>query len=82
MRLTVRRNGRRFCGVLSVLGYFRIDLVGPGQNAAGEIFYLGEAILLQVLGDLLTAATRLAVDNNLTIAVELADALCNIVLRN
>ena len=62
--------------------HLRVDLVGPGENAAGEIFHFGVALLREELGDALAAAAGAALHDDLAVAVDLGETLRHLALRN
>ena len=63
----------------SVLRHLGIDPFGPGVDAAGEVVDFGEARLAQEVDGLGAASAHLAVDDDLAVGVEFADALGQIV---
>src|SRR6516162_2466539 len=71
-----------WAGRLSVLLHPRIDFVAPGQNAAREVRCLRIAGLLEELGDALRARAGAAVHHDLAVAVNLSEALWDVILRN
>src|SRR5271155_2578601 len=60
----------------------RIDLIRPGENAAGKVAHLLKAVGLEQLRGPLAAGTRAAVNDDLLVLVELPKAVGKVVLRN
>src|ERR1700679_555697 len=65
-----------------VLGNGRIYLLRPGGDAARQILHMREALLLQEFRSPLAAAARLALHDDVLLAVQFADPLWQIVQRN
>ena len=59
-----RQRGREL-----VLLDLRVDLVGPGQDAAGDIADLQESVGLEQFSDLLAARSAAAVDEDFLLGV-------------
>src|ERR1700677_4233889 len=55
---------------ISVLGQRRVDLIGPGEDPAGEVLHVGITLISEELCDALAAAAGRGLHNELDIALD------------